>query len=356
LVKAVSGLGNENGLAVALNFALGDIFWKNDRARALDYYHAANAGKRANLNQTQKSGSAIAPKRMQPVRRALDKAETREIELSEFVRSRFDAAFLAQYLDQGFSNASPIFVMGMPRSGSTLVEQIISAHPSVSARGETGLVSKSMVAQNWPYLGRALGHAPPTRSMEVDPKDHYERTGRNYVSELRNGDTRHIRWTDKSLDNFNHIGTIHLALPRAPIVVVMRNPVDNGLACYRKNFRTGLEWTYDLASIGRRYCRFRDMIDHWQQVLPGRLSFISYDELITDPETVSRRLIEDVGLDWHQNCLEFHSSKNPVRTASIAQVRQPIYKTSVGTWKDVSHKIWPLLDALGPYANDIESR
>ncbi len=153
------------------------------------------------------------------------------------------------------------------------------------------------------------------------------------------------------LGNYMHIGMIHLIFPHAIILDAVRDPVDNGLACFRKLFRTGNEWTYDLADIGAQYLRYRRMMAHWETVLPGRVVSVSHEELVADPEHKIRWLVEQAcGLTWDDACLSFHETRRPVRTASVAQVRQPIFRTSVERWRRYARHLGPLFAALGPYA------
>ena len=148
-----------------------------------------------------------------------------------------------------------------------------------------------------------------------------------------------------------NIGLIHLMLPKAVILHSVRDPVDTCLACYRKLFLTGHETTYDLTEVGEEYVRFREMMDHWAAVLPGRVIEVSHESLVADPERQIRWLVtEACGLDWDPACLRFYETKRPVRTASVAQVRQPIFTTSVGRWHRYEKHLGPLFEALGPYA------
>ena len=156
---------------------------------------------------------------------------------------------------------------------------------------------------------------------------------------------------DKMLGNYMHIGMIHLMFPHAIILHSVRDPVDNCLAYFRKLFRTGNELSYDLTDIGAHYVRYRDMMAHWETVLPGRITSVSHEELVADPESRIRWLVEEAcGLKWDDDCLNFHQTKRAVRTASVVQVRQPIFRTSVARWRRYQRHLRPLFAALGPYA------
>jgi hypothetical protein len=231
----------------------------------------------------------------------------------------------------------------MPRSGSTLLEQILSSHGKVQGLGEAGALFGA-VQGKYPYQ-------PNPPAAEDDP-EHFRRLADDYLGRLRA-----LGWhktpfvIDKMLGNYMHIGMIHLMFPHAIILHSVRDPVDNCLACFRKLFRTGNELSYDLADIGGQYVRYREMMAHWEAVLPGRIISVSHEELVADSEHRIRWLVEEAcGLKWDEACLQFHRTKRPVRTASVAQVRQPIFRTSVERWRRYQRHLGPLFEALGPYA------
>ena len=151
--------------------------------------------------------------------------------------------------------------------------------------------------------------------------------------------------------NFLAVGLIHLMLPNAKIIHVNRNPVDTCLSCFTQLFKDGQEFTYDLAELGRYYVDYARLMEHWRKVLPdGAFLDVRYEDIVADQEAQSRRLIEYCGLEWDDACLDFYQSKRAVRTASMAQVRQPIYKSSVERWRPYEKFLGPLLDALGELA------
>ena len=156
---------------------------------------------------------------------------------------------------------------------------------------------------------------------------------------------------DKTLESFLHVGMIALMFPRAVILHSVRDPVDTCLACYRQLFAEGAETLYDLASIGAEYVRYREVMDHWRAVLPGRVIDVVYEELVAYPERRIRWLVSEAcGLEWSESCLAFHEADRPVLTASAAQVRRPIFRSSVERWRRHQHRLGPLFEALGPYA------
>ena len=335
------------GARMALDFALGELLWKRDTPRAFGHYERANAAKRAALDGGDEDirDNAIAPLREKPRRRPLAVAEAADIATAERVMALFTPERIAALEGMGRDDPAPVFVVGMPRSGTTLVERIVSAHPEASGRGETGLLS-SMVRRGWPFAREGEAERDLTPG---DPARFLGAMADAYLAALRGEDARSRRIVDKSLDNFFHVGLIHLILPKATILHVQRDPVDNCVACFRRHFRTGLEWSYDLGALRRRWVRHRAAMDHWERVLPGRVVPVRYEALVAEPEPQMRRLLDACGLAWDPAVLAFHRSQGAVRTASLAQVRKPIYHSSVGTTDAIRDRLGPLLETLGAY-------
>ena len=355
-IEALAALADAQGRApgtrMALDFALGELLWKRDTPRAFRHYERANAAKRDALDAgvVDIRDGAIAPLRERPKRRPLAEAEAADRRIAERVTTLFTPERIAALEGLGRGEAAPVFVVGMPRSGTTLVERIIAAHPEASGRGEIGLLSP-LALRAWPFApeGEAERDMPPG-----DPARYLQGMADAYLSALRGEDAGSRRIVDKSLDNFFHVGLIHLILPNATILHVQRDPVDNCVACFRRHFRTGLEWSYDLAALGRRWVRHREVMDHWARVLPGRVVPVRYEALVAEPEPQMRRLLDACGLGWDPAVLEFHRTEGAVRTASLAQVRRPIYRSSVGATAAIRDRLGPLLDALGPHAAGAE--
>ncbi|MFH0934229.1 MAG: sulfotransferase, partial [Pseudomonadota bacterium] len=254
--------------------------------------------------------------------------------------------FSKDYIDKlrGSGNPSdlPIFVLGMPRSGTTLTEQIIASHPDVYGAGE--LPDLLRVAHRKTH--------PDTTSFPENLRYLDQATlsawGNEYVAGLRARapDAKHI--TDKMPANFLAVPLIHLMLPNAKIIHVNRNPVDTCVSCFTRLFHRKQEHTYDLAELGRYYADYARMMDHWRKVLPrGAFLDIVYEDIVADQEGQARRLLEFCGLEWDDACLDFHKTKRQVRTASVTQVRQPIYTSSVERWRKYEKFLGPLLDELG---------
>jgi tetratricopeptide (TPR) repeat protein len=272
-----------------------------------------------------------------PVLKARPDALERAHELAaRFVMDRFDEAFLERQSHRGSASAAPIFVIGMPRCGSSLIEQILSSHRGVQGMGENAALStvidrgftESERAVNWGELAEA------------------------YLGLMRQrGWNGADRFVDKTLENHLRVGMIHLMFPKAVILDSTRDPVDTCLSCYRQLFTEGNETLYDLGQIGRAYVRYRRVMEHWDRVLPGRVIRVAHEKLVADTQAQIRGLVEDAcKLDWDPACLRFHEAEGSVRTASAAQVRLPVFSTSIGRWKRLAGELAPLMKALGPYA------
>jgi tetratricopeptide (TPR) repeat protein len=258
------------------------------------------------------------------------------------IKRNFDAATIDR-LRGGNPSRLPIFVLGMPRSGTTLTEQIIASHPEVHGAGE--LPDLMEIAYR-----EIAGAAFPDNMRLLDP-ERLAAWGAEYVTGLQRHAPDARRITDKMPANFMAVGLIHLMLPNAKIIHVNRNPVDTCLSCFSKLFTFGQEHTYDLFELGRYYADYARLMAHWRKVLPaGAFLDVQYEDIVADQETQARRLIEYCGLEWNDACLDFHKNKRAVRTASVAQVRQPIYKSSVERWRPYEKFLGPLFDALGDFA------
>jgi hypothetical protein len=178
--------------------------------------------------------------------------------------------------------------------------------------------------------------------------------GKAYVEGLRRRAPGATRVTDKMPSNFLFLGLIHLALPGARIIHVLRDPRDTCLSCYSKLFTAAQDFTYDLGELGRYYRKYAELTAHWRDVLPaGRVLEIRYEEVIADLEASARRIVDHCGLAWDPNCIAFHEARRPVRTASASQVRRPIYRTSEGRWQAYRDHLGPLLSALGDLAEPV---
>jgi tetratricopeptide (TPR) repeat protein len=257
-----------------------------------------------------------------------------------FLKSVFTADFIRAHESRGHHVAAPIFVVGMPRSGSTLIEQILSSHRQVQGLGESGA------------LGDVLRGRYPDDLFAPNPPGHFRDLAQAYLqAQHARGWVSAPRFVDKTLGAYMSVGMIHLMFPKAVILHSVRDPVETCLGCFRQMFATGNEETYDLGDLGRLYVRYREVMAHWTSVLPNRVIDVSHEALVTAPEERIRWLVtEACGLAWDPACLRFHQTRRAVRTASVAQVRQPIFTSSLERWRRYETHLGPLFEALGPYA------
>lgn len=251
-------------------------------------------------------------------------------------------AFSAQLMGlapRAQAGPGPIFVLGLPRSGTTLVDRILSAHTQVESLGE---ISDFALA-----LTEAAGPAPDkaalvARCAQLD----FAALGRAYLRRQRTYGAGAPFLVDKTPANYLYIGLIALSLPTARIVHVRRDPMDNGYALLKTLFRTGCPYSYSLSDIARYIGAYRRLMDHWRAALPDRMIEIDYEALIEDQAGESRRLVAAAGLDWEPACLAFHANPAPAATASAAQVRRPIYRDSLGLWRRYEAQLAPLAEGL----------
>ena len=274
------------------------------------------------------------------MKRALVENEEAQLALAnQRIRMRLSGPAILAAAGRGHPTRVPIFVLGMPRSGSTLVEQILASHPLVLPGGERKDFGKAM-RDTW---SRERGTF--TRTM-VDPQA-LHRLARLYLDALPPLPLGKTRITDKMPGNFRIAGLIHVAMPNAKIIHTRRDPIDTCLSCFSKLFGDDLNWSYDLAELGRHYRLYQEMMEHWEDVLPqGAILHVQYEDVVNDLEGQARRLLDFCELDWDDACLSFHETKRAVRTASVAQVRQPIYRRSVGKWRPDDDVLRPLLEGL----------
>jgi tetratricopeptide (TPR) repeat protein len=259
--------------------------------------------------------------------------------------NRLSAVFSADLLraKRGIGNPSyvPIFIVGLPRSGTTLVEQILASHPKVFGGGEMGLLGP--IATNI----KDPGGAEFPESVASVPDARWREFGAGYLRAARAMAPNAERIIDKSADNFKYLGLIALALPNARLVHVLRDSRDVAVSCYSILFAPGHEYSYDLAELGRYIAAYHKFMKHWRQVLPpGMMIEVKYETLVRNVEQEARRITSHCGLAWDDRCLEFHKTRRPVRTASAAQVRQPIYQSSIGRWKSYDGHLSTLFEAL----------
>jgi tetratricopeptide (TPR) repeat protein len=249
-----------------------------------------------------------------------------------------------QALQGGDETAGPIFIVGMPRTGTTLVERILGSHSEVASVGEAVDFPEEMTAAARAAHAR-LGSADPNllrASLQMD----FGEVGRRYraaISDLASGQRYTI---DKLPFNYRYCGLIHKALPKASIVHLTRDPMDTCYAVFKTLFINAYHFSYQLEELAEYFIAYRRMMDHWHAVMPGVMLEIRYEDLVSDPETQSRRLLAHCGLTWEDQVLDFHRSKKASTTASTVQVRRPIYQSSVQKWRNFTRELQPVLRRL----------
>ena len=259
------------------------------------------------------------------------------------VAATFNAEFLRSRADSGSTDAAPIFVVGLPRSGSTLVEQVLASHSAVEGTMELPHILR-FVRELDQTLGGSDTYPESVIGLSAERLTHL---GARFIDETRIYRSDRPRFTDKMPNNFSHIGLIQLILPRATIIDVRRHPMDTCFSAYKQHFAQGQSFTYDLEDLGRYYRSYLELMDHWDRVLPGKVFHLAYEDLVRDTEPSIRKLLAHCGLEFEPACLRFHETKRSVRTASSEQVRVPIYDSSIGHWKNFEAQLEPLRRSLG---------
>jgi tetratricopeptide (TPR) repeat protein len=278
--------------------------------------------------------------------RRLEKYDPVQTEvLHDSVIDVFSAELLRDKGAIGNTDRSPIFIIGLPRSGSTLIEQILASHSQVEGTSELPYVGRVATSLN---RNRADGVNYPEAVREL-AAEHFQALGRQYLefAGLHRTEGK-PRFIDKMPNNFPSVGFLHLILPNAKIIDARRHPLDACLSCYRQLFAKGQTFTYDLIDIGEYFLEYERMMDHWHAVLPGKVITLQYEEVVGNFEVWVRRLLEHCELPFEEACLRFYETDRPVRTASSEQVRQPIHARSIGFWKNYADKLDELKDVLAP--------
>jgi tetratricopeptide (TPR) repeat protein len=260
------------------------------------------------------------------------------------IRTVFNAELLNAKAGGGDNARTPVFIVGMPRSGTTLIEQIIASHPKAFGAGE--LFDLNNIVQSLVGVNGSVRFPEAVATMSGEE---LRQVGTRYVTAISALAPAADRVADKMPGNFYFVGLIHLALPNARIIHARRDPVDTCLSCFSILFvDDSNRYTYDLAELGRFYRAYDSLMAHWRTVLPpGVMIEVQYEEVVDELEKQARQIIAHCGLEWDDTCLAFHKTRRPVRTSSFAQVRQPIYNSSVGRWRAYRNHLRPLLDALG---------
>jgi tetratricopeptide (TPR) repeat protein len=254
--------------------------------------------------------------------------------------------FFSARAGQGCPASDPIFIVGLPRAGSTLLEQILASHSKVEGTAEL----PDIIA-----ITRKLGECKPDKPATAYPEtlaelspERLRELGEGYLQSTRIQRSDRSFFVDKMPNNFLHIGLIHLILPNAKIIDARRHPMAGGFSCYKQLFAQGQTFTYKLSDIGHYYRNYVELMDHWEEVLPGRVLHTQYEDMVADPERQIRRLLSHCELPFEEQCLRFYETDRAIRTPSSEQVRQPIYTQGLEQWRHFDSHLGPLKDALGP--------
>ncbi|MCJ9427546.1 tetratricopeptide repeat-containing sulfotransferase family protein [Kordiimonas marina] len=254
------------------------------------------------------------------------------------IEATFGAAF-ARGIPAASPEPGPIFIVGMPRTGTTLVDRILSSHNAVESLGEINDFALALTRHTGPVTSKSeLIRATATLDFDA--------LGASYLESTRGRGRDSVWLIDKTPANFLYLGLIARALPTARIIHLERGAMDSCFAIYKTLFRMGYPYSYRLEDLAAYYLAYRSLMAHWHGLMPGRILDVRYEQLVTEPETEVRRLLDHCGLDWQADCLNFHSNRTPSATASAAQIRQPLYTSSVGHWRHFEEQLTPLSDRL----------
>jgi tetratricopeptide (TPR) repeat protein len=278
----------------------------------------------------------------QTYRRTLQYDSRTELETLATIRANFTADAAREFLP-GFEAEGPIFIVGMPRTGTTLVERVLTSHSHVTSVGEltdfplllTEVVQEKLAAT--PQLELEI-----EASLQID----FRELGRRYMAAARQVAGDDPYFVDKLPYNFLYCGYIFAALPQAKIIHLRRDPLDTCYAVYKTLFFNAYSYSYDLDELVDYYIAYRKQMDHWHAVLPGRILDVGYEELVREPEAQSRRILDWIGLPWQPSVLNFHEQQRPSMTASAMQVRRPMYTDSIGAWRRVEADFAPVRERL----------
>ena len=267
----------------------------------------------------------------------------------EFCRSvmqHFDRDTVSRLAKDGLDSKAPLFIVGMPRSGTSLVEQILASHPQVYGAGELTLLQRELMSTLGASNLKSLVGVDLGRFISM-PAEQRRAVAAKTLSAMQRLAPDAARITDKMPQNFLLLGLLHAFFPAAKIVHCRRDPLDTCISCFTVLFGDGQEFAYDLSELGEYYGMYAALMKHWEKVLPaGSMMTVDYEEVVTDIRQSAERLLEHCGLPWDEACVSFHETKRAVQTASVYQVRQPLYRSSVGRWRRFESHLGPLREAL----------
>ena len=267
----------------------------------------------------------------------------RDLDTIEAIKRSFPPSVFSTASDAS-DNSEAIFILGMPRTGTTLVERILASHSDVFAAGELNdfAAQLTLMLRDKNADRRISRDEMVASSATID----FRKLGESYIASTRpfTGNTRHF--IDKMPLNYLYIGLLHLALPNARIINLRRDPMDTCYAVYKQLFVDAYPFSYDLRELAEYYVSYHRLMEHWHRVLPGVIHTVTYEELVSDIEPQSRSLVAACNLDWQPQCLTFYQNRDASTTASTAQVRQPAYTSSIGKWRNFARQMQPVVDVL----------
>jgi len=256
----------------------------------------------------------------------------------------FTPHFLRDKAGHGDPDPAPIFIVGLPRSGSTLLEQILSSHSKVDGTHELPEIGKTVRA-NAELTTPSARYPASIANIDADG---LRQLGAEYIERTRRHRGDRPFFTDKNPNNFVHVGLMQLILPNAKIINARRHPLDSCFGSYKQLFAQGQPFTYDLVELGEYYLQYQRLMDHWHDVLPGKVLDVQYEEVVADLDGQVRRILDYCELGWEESCLRFHETSRSVKSASSEQVRRPIYTSAVNTWRHYEQHLGPLIEVLEP--------
>lgn len=308
---------------IAFLFSLGKAAEdRKDYAAALDYYMAGNRRQRSRVNY--------------------DPTDFQR--LIERIKNVCSKSFFDSIAGMGCEDDSPILIVGLPRCGSTLLEQILASHPQVEGTAELHYLPR-IAAQTG--LNRLDGIGYPECLRELQP-NHFKSLGEQYIENTLSHRSGARFFIDKMPNNFMDIGFLHAVLPNAKVIDARRHPVDSCLSAYKQLFARGQYFSYDLYELAHYYNQYQSLMDHWTEVLPGKVLTIRYEDVVDDLETQVRRMALHCGLEWEESMLRFYETERSIWAASSEQVRQPIYRGSVNHWRNYGSQLEELIGYLAP--------
>lgn len=274
----------------------------------------------------------------------------RDLETIEAIKNTFSSDVFSNDND-GCDNGEAIFILGMPRTGTTLAERILASHTDVFAAGElNNFAAQLMTIMRAHNIDKKLTRDEMVQSSATLD---FKRLGEAYINSTRPFTGKTPRFIDKMPLNYLYVGLIHLSLPNATIINLQRDPMDTCYAIYKQLFVDAYPFSYDLEELARYYVAYHQLMAHWHEVLPGVIHTVNYEQIVADIEGKTRSMLDACGLEWQEQCLRFYENKEASTTASTAQIRRPIYKSSVGKWRNYEEQLQPVVHILRQAGIDV---